>query len=84
MTTLTRRTDPRGMPYVTVQARVTGPAHIDAFERICARTGAAPAALAGALIAEELRYIAMPRLRGQVRRARAARRAALDPAGDRR
>jgi hypothetical protein len=81
---LTEHTDRRGMPYVKTSARITGPAHIGALAELCRRTGRSPATIAAELVTEELRYLAIPGARDQVRRARAERRRLFDPEGDRR
>lgn len=80
---LTVRTDCRGMPYVTLNVRVTGEAHIVALAQAAQAAGRPAATLATEMVTEELRWLAMPRLRQQVRRARAARRAACAAAGNR-
>jgi hypothetical protein len=81
---LARKRDRRGVPYVEVTVRVTGPASIAALEDLAALGGRSPSAVASALVGEELWYLTARGMRDHVRRARAERRAAYDPGGNRR
>lgn len=78
----TRHTDARGVPYISIQVRITGEAGIAALENLCAAEGQCPARIASALVCEELWYLAVPGMRDHVRRSRAERRRRYDPAGD--
>jgi hypothetical protein len=81
---LTRHTDARGVPFIEVLIRVTGPSSINALERLAEMTGRTPAAVAAELVEEEIWYLSVPRMRQLVRQRRAARRINWAPGADRR